>query len=79
MELATTSGRELCEAATKRPMLLIMAEKHVIMNKNKTRKEDPTMADEKFDPTKMPPFDPSKMPKNPGRGPAIPSGVDIKK
>ena len=33
MELATTSGRELCEAATKRPMLLIMAEKHVIMNK----------------------------------------------
>jgi hypothetical protein len=33
IELATTSGRELCEAATKRPMLLIMAEKHVIMNK----------------------------------------------
>ena len=24
-------------------------------------------------------IDPSKMPKNPGRGPAIPSGVDIKK
>ncbi len=32
------------------------------INKKHNRKEDSTMADEKFDPTKMPPFDPSKMP-----------------